>query len=883
MRIHAISLKNFRGIKNLEVTDIPETGVTVIHGRNEAGKTTILKAIEALFNFKYNSKAAAVKALQTANADVSPEAQMEFSVGPYRLRISKNWLKQASALLEVITPHSKPYTGEEAESQLQDILSKHLDKNLFSALFMSQDDMHEGIKAAGIASVAGVLSNQSGAEGESGDDAEQTTALMKQVDKTYERYYTLKSGNETNELKAARSSFHETETELSQAQSALDALTEFVQRYEQAQLEQERAEKEIPEAQTEVAEADEKLTAIEGLKAQVDALDNSRELAQRDAELAQNRLTTRQKLRADIAQATSAVADLDKALEAAKDKELAEKAEIDKLNELAGLAKTKQQETRMRSKEARANLNDLEQKQKAFQLHTKAAQVEEVAGKLADVRTAIEKFGPHVKDADVTRVEKLEQDLELNRRLRDVAVAKLVLSSLTSQTITIDREEVEVSDSAVNVELHEGLSLTIGDVTARYQPGAGTNSAEELDSTISDLTTQLSEFLEKLACENVKQVREKRNALNALLQEREQFERELRRMLDGEDLEQLRIRAAASTAVEEAPQESAITQAHEELEAAEEAADEANREVENAEAQLKPWAERPARNALIRVQSDHEHALKQQQLLEEQVANIAEEDSDESLEKAHEERQAALGDVDAKTKLAEAELAQAQPELAEKLAEGAHTRLKRLREQLRLAENSQLELTGQIRMQAGAAERVEKAAAAHESARNILESVELRAHAVKHLREVLLRHQSQARERYAAPFAQQLGELASRVFDGDVQFHLNEDLVVEQRTLDGVTVNLKDLSGGAREQMAILTRFAIAELLSKDGEQGAPVVVDDALGSTDAGRIKLMATLFADIGEKSQVLVFTCEPSRYDRVPGSNLLDIDQLKSTPAV
>ncbi len=116
-----------------------------------------------------------------------------------------------------------------------------------------------------------------------------------------------------------------------------------------------------------------------------------------------------------------------------------------------------------------------------------------------------------------------------------------------------------------------------------------------------------------------------------------------------------------------------------------------------------------------------------------------------------------------------------------------------------------------------------------------------------------------------------------------MQFHLSDDLVVEKRTLDGVTVGMQDLSGGAREQMAILTRFAISELLSASGEQGAPVVVDDALGSTDASRIQLMATLFADVGEKSQVIVFTCEPARYDRVPDSTFLDIDQLKSAAPI
>ena len=297
---------------------------------------------------------------------------------------------------------------------------------------------------------------------------------------------------------------------------------------------------------------------------------------------------------------------------------------------------------------------------------------------------------------------------------------------------------------------------------------------------------------------------------------------------------------------------------------------------------MQPWEEQPARLALIKVQTEAEQALKQHERLDNEAKKTAEELSDAALEDQFQKAEAQLEQRSGEVQTAREALDAANPELAKSLAEGAQAKLQSLEAQLRDAQDAQKSLSGHIQMQTGVAERVEKAEAAEELARNILQSVEHRAQAVKHLREVLLRHQRQARERYAAPFAQQLGQLAGRVFNGQVQFHLNDDLVVEKRTLDGVTVGLQELSGGAKEQMAILTRFAIAQLLSKDGEQGAPVVVDDALGSTDAHRIQLMATLFAEVAKQSQVIVFTCEPSRYDRVPNSTLLDIDQLKaSTP--
>ena len=86
------------------------------------------------------------------------------------------------------------------------------------------------------------------------------------------------------------------------------------------------------------------------------------------------------------------------------------------------------------------------------------------------------------------------------------------------------------------------------------------------------------------------------------------------------------------------------------------------------------------------------------------------------------------------------------------------------------------------------------------------------------------------------------------------------------------------LSGGAQEQLSILTRFAIADLVAEPDTESVPVVVDDALGSTDPQRLQLMSTLFADAGRQSQVLVFTCDPDRFSRVPERMEIDIESMK-----
>lgn len=379
-------------------------------------------------------------------------------------------------------------------------------------------------------------------------------------------------------------------------------------------------------------------------------------------------------------------------------------------------------------------------------------------------------------------MEKLEQELELNRRLREAAVAKLVLTSATSQQISVNGEELDVGASGQNVELTPGLTLNIGDVTARYEPGTGADSAQELDRKITATTEELELELEKLDCTDVDAVRAKRDKYRELLQQREQHEAELKRILDGEDLEELRARAAAVEEIDEVPDSAAIEKAELEISEAEEAEENANNAVEKAEAKLKPWAERPARNALIKIQSEAEQANKQIERLDHELKVLKETTSDEALEQQALDAETALGKVNEDVAQAREKLEAAKPDLAQSLARGARAQLDNLQAKHRNAENEQISMTGHIQMQSGVAERVEKAEAAEELARNILQAVEQRALAVKRLREVLLGHQREARERYAAPFAQKLGQLAGRVFNGEVQFHLSDDLVVEKRT-----------------------------------------------------------------------------------------------------
>ncbi len=148
--------------------------------------------------------------------------------------------------------------------------------------------------------------------------------------------------------------------------------------------------------------------------------------------------------------------------------------------------------------------------------------------------------------------------------------------------------------------------------------------------------------------------------------------------------------------------------------------------------------------------------------------------------------------------------------------------------------------------------------------------LESRARAAELLHVTVARRRDEARSRYHAPFRERIERLGRLVFASDFSVELGDDLSVERRTNEGRTVDFDLLSTGAKEQLGILSRLACATLI--DPAEGAPVVIDDALGWTDPGRIRSMGAALATAGRECQVIVLTCTPGRYAGVGNATVV-----------
>nr|WP_238341898.1 AAA family ATPase [Actinopolymorpha rutila] len=243
-----------------------------------------------------------------------------------------------------------------------------------------------------------------------------------------------------------------------------------------------------------------------------------------------------------------------------------------------------------------------------------------------------------------------------------------------------------------------------------------------------------------------------------------------------------------------------------------------------------------------------------------------------AMSKAAEEAAAIAAD------LAEAEDAVARSgvgELGERLAEATTLRAQ-LAEQVEHLQDELSRVEGALERAGaqGLATAAEKARAELAHAEEHHSTLERRALAAARLRETLERHRAEARLRYAAPLRDRIEALGRVVHGPSFGVGLGADLEVEARTVDGIRLPVSSLSTGAREQLATLVRLAIAGLTATDGS-GVPVVLDDALGWSDPGRLQAMGALLARAGATGQVILLTSAPDRYvGTVPGARVVRI---------
>ncbi|MGO9448729.1 MAG: AAA family ATPase [Solirubrobacteraceae bacterium] len=885
MRIHRISLRDFRGVEPLDAEFDP-SGVTIVEGRNEIGKTSIADAFMLLLDHKDSSSKRTVRDVQPIGRDVGPFAEAELTVGSYRFVYRKRWLRDKKTELDIAEPQREQLTGEAAHNRMVEILESETDHALFRALRYQQGVAISQAAIARAPSLAAALDAAAGgtpAVGGAGQDV-----LLGLVEQERQRYFTGKGA-----MPLARKNKAE---QLDELRGEVAAVEGRIRKLEDAAERQHRIEGELvdlrqqaPAVAEQIDESLKKVEVIEEVERRVERAQHEREqaesalreaIAARDArkgliEAAGSAAKTLAALEEDIASAAPGLASAQSAV-----------TEAEKAHAAAGAA-VESAEREAAGHKLLVELFDLRLQRDQLRERHKGVVAADETIETAELFLA----GCAVDDKLLRKIDVAADKLAVAKGRAEAGKPRLAIEVLRPVNVTVNGEARDaVPGAPIEEVVSAEVEAIIGDV-ARIVVSPP-EAAGDAENALARVQQRLDDLLSEAGVASPSEAR-------GMVRERSQHETERgnatqRREEALRDLEPAQLAAKLARAQERVDM---LEAEHDPSAASAESFEDARTLAHQAETQLRDArsleAERQtsltaAQGALrvledrgieqrTRLEGAEEEASRSAGELEEHRAAISDEDVDKTVEGAGARVTAAAGEHET----AEQELAAGDPKTARAMLENAQELQKRLVADLKAREIESAETRTQLELggHEGLSDRLADTQAKLEDLQRDVNAENRRAAAVARLQAILSEKREQAQQTYVGPFCEKVNAYARILYGPEVEVaidHLNFELA--SRTLNGTTVPFGSLSGGVREQLAVLARLACGALVSPPAHDGTPggvpVIIDDALGYSDPDRLEKLGAAIGVAGKDCQVIVLTCEPGRYRRVGGAKVISL---------
>lgn len=145
-----------------------------------------------------------------------------------------------------------------------------------------------------------------------------------------------------------------------------------------------------------------------------------------------------------------------------------------------------------------------------------------------------------------------------------------------------------------------------------------------------------------------------------------------------------------------------------------------------------------------------------------------------------------------------------------------------------------------------------------------------RVEVLKLLRNTVDSCYARRREQLNAPLLRHLKPFLNDVFP-EAEIELGENFAISALSRSGPQGEpFGRLSLGTQEQIAVLVRLAMGAMICERGED-VPVILDDALVFSDDGRIEQMFDAISRAGRNQQVIVLTCRARSFTSLGGNEL------------
>lgn len=858
-------------------------GVNILSAGNEAGKSTLFRAIRTCLFERHSGTSKEIAALATEGLSLPVTITVGFEQAGKTYEITKSFLKSKSASLScdgVVTARNA-----EADEKVWEVLgitqksARALDEAAYGVLWVQQgQSVHVPEPSDGATSVLNDVIAQEvgtlvGGERARSVLAEVKEELAKLMTETRKPRANGPLDNAQKECERIGGELHEVEgrlRDLNERYSALDQLRAEHRRVNDPAA-AEQMTRELAETQQKLEAAEKAAQALLRLETE-ERHAHERLTSQRDRlETLRKRAIAIDENRARLADVTTALDPLDEQEAAARNAlgaAMAEKTALDRameeldareraLHRLAALA------ARLSRREAMA---------------ARLGLLEDFRARLAANEAALR--AATVTDAVIRALDGLEQEEDTLRARIDAAAARLTIEAGPGTGVVVNGASVEGHAARA---VSEALTITVGTgVTITVSPPAATLAAAE--AKLNEQRGRLMALLgEHMAASPA--------ALRQLRASRMRLEDEARDL----KAERAALSVPETPAAEIATLKAAIAEidaevqkalaTHAEMPAAT-VIDAAQQAISERRGELR--AGRARFEAVIAGQNEAlERIAKARGTLDGQLREITAKLETDLAHLPDETRAQAIAEAEAERDIREAAHRGKAALLEEKrsAAPGAEDIERLAARQARLAlalQNRAVKiedlnqkiarLEGEIQTAGGdgLGERAATLAVQQQLALAELERQSERAEVLSLLRSTVDHCYNRRREELNAPLRRHLKPFVNDVFpQADVQ--LGENFAVSGLNRSGPGSELFGrLSLGTQEQVAVLVRLAMGAMIAEKGDD-VPIILDDALVFSDDERIEQMFDAINRAGRCQQVIVLTCRARSFASLGGRQL------------
>jgi hypothetical protein len=849
-------------------------GVNILSASNEAGKSTLFRAIRTCLFERHSSTKEEIAALATEGLSLPVIITVGFETGGKTYEIRKSFLKSKSASL--ICDGVETARNAEADEEVWKLLgvepAKSVDQAAYGILWVAQGhSFHTPEPSEGAKSAFNTVIQQEVGTLVGGERAR---LLLNSVNEELAKYVTKtgqpKSGGaldnamkESADLNRARL---EAETLLDDLRKRLDELDGKRKAYAEVSNPEALAtlKEQLKAAQASLKEAEDASHAIrrlegEAMQAQQWAAAQKEKLDQlttqaKEIDAARQRLST---LTADLAPLDEQHDQAGKALHDAITARAEREAELDRI--AARLAELQRIETMARMQARRV------------ELETRLALLTGLRQRITANDAAL-----MAHSADAAAIEALEAAEREEARIRaalEAGAARIMIEAKPGSGVTLNGSPITGNASR---PVTEPLTIAVGpDVAITISPPP--DALDAASAKLSKARAVLSALLARHGVTTAAELRQRRSERVAL----ENAERDLRAeraaqgVKDWAEISQIEsaiagIVAEASGAALPAPDDIAT-----ERQSLAERASVLRAERSSFEAQATAHREELTRLAGTRGNITGQLGSIQGQL-ETALAQLPDDTREETLTRGAEDLSERQRAHQTKAAALEGERARApSPDETER----RRSRVERLQSAINLQASKADELRqsiarleGEVEIAGGhgLGERAATLKLQQEMAEAEVSRLSHRVEVLKHLRDTVDGCYARRRAELNAPLLRHLKPFLNDVFP-EAELSLGDNFAISGLNRSGPAAELfGKLSLGTQEQIAVLVRLAMGAMISEKGED-VPVILDDALVFSDDGRIERMFDAISRAGKNQQVIVLTCRARSFMSLGGREL------------